>query len=461
MSPTAPHSLALSSSASPVEPLSGLEGLDEATGRRLARVCLWPGTLTTGLAAALLETSAEEADELLERLLRADLLDCVGEEHYRLFGAARDHAEALTASVDPDERSTALARGIHHCLRVAAAADFQLCPGLYRSGWPYGHLAGEPVALTVGEALTRLDAAVPDLLVGQQIAMEIDLDELAYPVAEILTRWLELRRDHAVWTRVCERSIEAARRCRHRAAEATATLVLARGHHERGEHARALELARHALRLSWSVGDPGGAASALMHLGELHLAAGDPDEAISALTGAQDLVDEDSGCVWLLAVVRRRLGVAHAAADRLDTARGHLGWALALWARLDDGYQHGQTLTDLAEVELRAGQVVAAKAALGEALDLLADAGPYACARVHRLLAVPHLENGELETARRHIGRAIELYRDAAAATSHPEYVEAAKVACRLGVPETGPRSVAAASGEAAPAVSVSRTAER
>ena len=94
-----------------------VEGLDAPIGRHVGRLRLWPGTLSVG--AALLEISRVEALVVLEQLLRADLLDCVGEEHYRLFGPAGDHASALTASIDPGEQKAALARAIHQCLRGA------------------------------------------------------------------------------------------------------------------------------------------------------------------------------------------------------------------------------------------------------------------------------------------------------------------------------------------------------
>jgi tetratricopeptide (TPR) repeat protein len=414
--------------------VSPIEDLEYPVHRRLGRLALWPD-LTAGTTAALLEMPVDAAGALLERLLQADVLDPLDDEHYRLYEPARDYIDDLAATLLPEDRTAALARTVNYYLLAAAAADHQVYPHPYRICWVYGRLASAPVFASRQAALAWLDAEVPQVVAAQKTAVSIRLAEPAWAFAETLEHWLESRRRHSIWRQVCRRGIAAAQRARNPRAEAAVTDLLARSFHDLGEHTRSLKLATRALTLAMGCGDQVGTARALSNLAALHLAGGRADEALSQLNAAVDLVREDPGCSWLLAMVSRQLGIANGMAGRMEQARAELRRALDIAAALGDDHQQGLALTDLGKAELNAGKAPAALAALDDALNILLVSGwPYPRARAHRLMAVTHRNLGETEAARRHIGWALQIYRDVGAATDHPDHALAAKAACALDV---------------------------
>jgi hypothetical protein len=182
------------------------------------------------VAAALLDVELAEAEDLLERLVDAQLVDAAGEDQagqlrYRLHDLLRVFArERLHDEERAPARRTSLERVLQVYLTLAGRADSLLVPsGLGRHG---GDAAGRqhadhPAAATAErDPLGWLEAERASLVAAVKQACEGGLWELGWKLAATLTGFFRLRTHWDDWQDTHTLALAAARRAGDRDVEA-------------------------------------------------------------------------------------------------------------------------------------------------------------------------------------------------------------------------------------------------
>ncbi|MGH1563954.1 BTAD domain-containing putative transcriptional regulator [Mumia sp. DW29H23] len=330
------------------------------------------GTATAAAAADLPEHVAEE---LLEELVDAQLLESPTVGRFRMHDLIRLFArERATEELARDERTAVVHRAAHHYLATAyQVADFQ-SPGHWRNG-----LA--PASLREGGSPMRSDADVTAWLVAERqnlrdVAREIAASDSDGPAACALfanllfaslnTRgqWYEIRSLNGFVldaTAADSEHLGDARALAHndlgwayavlgRGDDAVAHLTEALEHWERTGHASGEAHSRRSLVKALTVtGRPQEAR----------------DQATRALALFRDLGARTGEIDCLIAI-----GLIHAHEDRLGDAIETHEKALAIATEVDDEWHRGAVLGNLGDLYRRDGQPARARAHFEDALTV-------------------------------------------------------------------------------------------
>jgi DNA-binding SARP family transcriptional activator/tetratricopeptide (TPR) repeat protein len=305
--------------------------------RLFRRLGLVPGpSFDAYAAAALADTSAEEARRSLEELYNQHLITEPAPGRYQLHDLLRQHARTLAAADDPAESSAATERLMNYYAHTATAAGRYIPTGtVIESRPPPG----------------RPPSCAPPLTTRQRAAAWLATEHPNLHAAA----------DHAA----------AQAMPLHAIAIAAAMAGFLRGH---GNWDQAAALHRTALTAARQAGDMAGQAGALDNLGLLKWLAGDfPAAAAShqkALALYRDLGDQP-GQVYAL----NHLGLVHRETGNYPAAMISHQQALALAHSADDRRAEAVTLSDLGAVQELTGDYPAAATSLEQALALYRDVG--------------------------------------------------------------------------------------
>ncbi|SFM87875.1 DNA-binding transcriptional activator of the SARP family [Pseudonocardia ammonioxydans] len=356
-------------------------GLDPAARRafRLLGVLDVPD-FAPWVVAALLDVPRERADQLIEQLLDAQLLELAGpvggeQARYRFHDLIRVYAREVAAAEEPArERTDALARAVGGWLTLAERAGRRL-PSPELGGGVASTPAWRPdpdtVAAALDEPLRWFESEITALLAVAEQACASGLDALGCRFDTALAPISVLRAYYDDWRRISELAVAAARRAGDHWAEAHALRGL-------GELARIQDRAGEALVLLEEARDSFGAT-------------GDRQGRALAASG--------------IAAVYRDTG-------RLDDAAALLDEALAVLRAVDDRRSEVWTLRRLAGVHRLHGQFGPARRCLREALAAATELGdPLAEAAVREGLGVGYTRIGRAEEARVELDTALELFR--------------------------------------------------
>jgi DNA-binding SARP family transcriptional activator/predicted negative regulator of RcsB-dependent stress response len=401
------------------------------------------------VAASLLDGEPPEADELLERLVDAQLVetageDQVGQQRYRLHDLVRLFArERLYEEESALEQLASLERMLRALTLLAEHAGTLLVPsGLDSYGIDPGRRELlEHAALIAAERDPAgwFEAERTGMVVGVRQACEAGLWELSWRLAialggffELGAHWDEWRRTHLLAltaTRRAGRRDEEARvlarlgdmydhrlrwhksiRYFHQSARAfreTANwlgelqilVVLAEVELRLGRMPAAAELLERSLAGLGELPLPGWKALALFYLSELHAYQGRYDAALDGLEQSLALFRMIRDLGWEAAVLRR-LGEARAAQGNFQAAFDHLEQSLALVHAVGDRHGEAYVLLSTGEVRRRQGHLGAAADVLERSLAL-ARAGSDRNAEAQALLILGDVrrEQGRLDEA--------------------------------------------------------------
>jgi DNA-binding SARP family transcriptional activator/tetratricopeptide (TPR) repeat protein len=304
--------------------------------RLFRRLGLVPGPSFDGYAAAALaDTSVEEARVSLEELYDQHLISEPAPGRYQLHDLLCQHARALAAA-DPAKSSAATERLMDYYAHTATAAGQYIPTG---------------IAIESRPPPGRPPGCAPQLNTRQQAAA-----------------WLETEHPnlHAAAGHAAAQAMPL-----HVIAIAAAMGGFLRGH---GNWDQATALHRTALTTARQAGDMAGQAGALDNLGLLEWLAGDfPGAAAShqkALALYRDLGDQP-GQVYAL----NHLGLVHRETGNYPAAMISHQQALALAHSAGDRRAEAVTLSDLGSVQELTGDYPAAATSLEQALALYRDVG--------------------------------------------------------------------------------------
>lgn len=347
--------------------------------RRLA--LLHAPDVAAWVVAALLDVAPGRGDEVVERLVQAQLLDAAGhgpdgQPRYRFHDLLRVYARERAREEEPAQlRHEALSRAFGAWLALAERADQALPNGssvVCRGGaarWRLdagreATLLADPIAWMEAERLA-LVSAVEQACAGEAPGM----DELAWDLAQSLASFFEVRSYFDEWRSTNARVLALTRRTGNRRGQLVALRSLAESQLEHDRLDDAAQLLEEALRLARTLGDDHELAYTLFKLASAERYRGRALVALHHATCAVEMFERLEDCLRLGYALYER-GTAHLQLEGHEEALADL--TAALWFVRDD---------------------------------------QRASAQVHRRLAMVHLEREELEPAARHLTRCLETCR--------------------------------------------------
>jgi DNA-binding SARP family transcriptional activator len=342
---------------------------DERARRLLRRLALLEVPVFSGwLSAALLDLRPAEADDVLDELVSARLIEPVGTEsaaysQYRFHDLIRLFArERLAAEESAAEQRAALERALGALLYLGEEARSRLLGGSYMRldpsalRWP---LPDPLTGLLVSDPTAWLEREKAAMVAGVRQAAHAGLVELCWSLSSTAETLFESRNYLDDWQQTCEVALAAVRQAGHVRGQAAMLLSLGTLYQERGQLAAARRALDTAARLFREADDDHGFAMAIR---------------ITAL------IDRVSG--------------------RLDAATAGFEQALAIFRTTEDRGEVAYVLHNLARIRLESGQPGLALELLTEALQLTrAGRGGRIEAQVLYVSGEAQLQLGELAAA--------------------------------------------------------------
>ncbi|MBB5867996.1 DNA-binding SARP family transcriptional activator/RecA/RadA recombinase [Allocatelliglobosispora scoriae] len=306
--------------------------------------------LPSWAAAALLDLPAADAEEPIERLAEARLVEAEPSSpaRYHLHDLVRSLARERLA--DDAGAAAAQERFLGGWLTLADAAYDRLPGGFRRaapqsaprwSGWrpaELDELLGDPAVWCEGER-TSLVAAVRQ-------AASAGHTELAWNLAVTLARFFELREHLDDWQSTHETALRACLAAGDRVGEAYLLRGLGEVRLNRDHFAEALGFLRPALAIMRELADLPGEGAVLRAAGTAHRMLGEEAEAMAALDRARIICAETGDQVGQ-AQVLHNIGAVHRRAGRLDDAEAAYRAALAIFEERGDPFGRSFTLCSL------------------------------------------------------------------------------------------------------------------
>jgi DNA-binding SARP family transcriptional activator len=289
------------------------------------------------IAAALVNTGLYEAEDLLDRLVEAQMLDALrgqdGTIRYRLHDLIRVYAqERLTETETDGERQAAMARMLSAWLALAEMAHRKEYGGDYtilHGTAPRVHLPEWADEDPIGSPMEWLENERMGLVVAIRQAAAANLDELCWDLALTSVSLFEVRGYLDDWRETAEIAHDSAVRA--------------------GNHT--------------------GMAAMLYSLGSLHLFQKQLDESEKEFAESLSLFECD-GNVHGQALVMRSAALLDRWQGRFDLMLAKYEDALAGMRGVGDLIGQASILTSMAKFHLDEGDVDTAKALLSEALEL-------------------------------------------------------------------------------------------
>ncbi len=416
-------------------------------------------TFSGWLCAPLLDLQPADADDVLDELVSARLIEPVGmtssaRSQYRFHDLIRLFARERLAAEEPAaEQRAALERALGGLLFLGEQASrrhlgdsfLRMDPAALR--WP---LPGPLTEDLISDPVAWLERERAALIAGVRQAADAGLAEQCWSVAAIANELLESLDD---WQQTAEVALAATRRVGHVRGQAAALYFLGTVYEERGQLAPARQALEEAARLFLDAGDDHGFAmtirvTALIDriTGRLDAAAAGFEQALAILRTTHDQA-QVAYVLQNLARVRLESGDPGLARELLTEAL-QLTEALRIAGVGLGGRIGSQVLYVLGEAQLRGGELADAAATFAQALARVRAAGDQVGeAVVLRGVGIAALRQGQRDRARRALEHAVEL--------AETVRLPMAAAQARLGLSE-----LALASGDAAHAVALASQAE-
>ncbi|MCP2258301.1 DNA-binding transcriptional activator of the SARP family [Streptoalloteichus tenebrarius] len=398
------------------------------------------------LAAPLLDLPEPAAEEIVERLLDAQLVEVTSTPtepvRYRVHDLVRLHARERAEREEAEaDRKAALGRVVDAWMSRVERLVEHLPPALPR-------LCQVELNSMPGQARPRppevdawFEQEEPSLVAAVERAAELGMAEPAARLAEALVfAWFAVRNRHDAWERTHNAALAAVRRSGNRDSEAALACGLgqlaykrdqlrpARDHFQtalelfrqtgnrRGEavalnglgmvsreladHAGALPALTRAHQLLRGLGDVEGTAHALYGIGYVRRELGQDRAALQALTAAVRAYEE-AGNQRGKALALRGVGLVYRANDEWDQAERHFRLAHEIVREVGDTLLTCYTTQALAKTRIRQGRGDEFVPALLDCLGVCRDLHDrFGIALIRRTLGEHHLAAGELALAR-------------------------------------------------------------
>jgi DNA-binding SARP family transcriptional activator/tetratricopeptide (TPR) repeat protein len=407
------------------------------------------------LGAALLDRPLAGAENLLEELVSARLIETTGtaadvNPHYRFHDLIRVFARERLAAEEPAaERKAALERALGALLYMAEEAHIRYYGGEYlrlpsdASRWRLPERSVDPLFT---DPLTWYDHERVTLVCGVRQAAHAGLVDQCWTLALTAVTLFESRAYFDDWGETHSIALEAARKAHNVPGEAAILYSIGTLHMEQQRFDEARAEFDLAARLFRDTGNDQGVGLVIRHLAYMNRLAGQFDEAITHYEQALAIFSR-TGDQVATAYVLQNLAQVRIELGQVDDAKALLSKAQRLSHCASCPRIEAQVLHRLGEAHLLAGEPAAAVDTLEAALVMTREIGDtIGLAHVLRAIGNAHIRQGNLDKARTALQDALKVARscDARLAEAH----------ALLGLSE-----LALASGDAAQAVVAGRQA--
>jgi tetratricopeptide (TPR) repeat protein len=347
------------------------QALSPPAARLYRLLGLHPGSdFDSGMAAAVLATSRAEAEQFVDELVTASLLEEVAEDRCRFSDLLRiDAHDRAHEEESPVERSLCVRRMLDWYLTCATEAGKIVTPhrkGLRRD---IEHVPVDQVAFAGhNDALDWLDRERLNLLAAARAAFEQGLPAMTWQLADAMWGLFLFRTHYYDWMQFDLLAVTATQNGPDLAAEAEAQDRLGLLFHALGRNEEAQRHMRRAAELWRDLGERHRMASSTERFGFTYLGQGRPRLAIEhfteALAGYREVGEQRSVGLALISIGRALIesGRSAEAIERLQEARAELG---AL--ETPDPYNYARALLALGRATTSAGDWPAAHAYLADA----------------------------------------------------------------------------------------------
>ncbi|MDX3195240.1 tetratricopeptide repeat protein [Streptomyces sp. MN03-5084-2B] len=382
--------------------------------RMLVLVAQHPGIrIDTSSVAALVDRSQADAENIMDRLKRASLLEHHSGAAYRLRDLFRSYLRQAWGDVISDaDIMVSRRRLFDYYLRSADAADRVLVPGRHRISLTFQDEPRVWLKFTnFDAAMTWMDSEVENFRPLVDSMAEFGFDELCWQFAYCLRGYFYEAKQWDVWVGCYLVAAGAAARLRDRRAEGLMLnnlgIALARlgRHQEAGEH---YAMAERAFR---EAGDLYGEINAVKNRSWLCYYEGDYDGALRLGRRCYDFYRSEKE-EWHAAIALRSVARAELELGMLEEAAVDLRTVLAEYERL--GFrpmQIARVYIDLGRAVLGGGDRDSAMDYLKAAVDQArSGAGPYEEAVALESLGDVASSFGNHEEADQHKTAALDLY---------------------------------------------------
>jgi tetratricopeptide (TPR) repeat protein len=393
------------------------QALSPPAARLYRLLGLHPGSdFDSGMAAAVLATSRAEAEQFVDELVTASLLEEVAEDRCRFSDLLRiDAHDRAHEEESPVERSLCVRRMLDWYLTCATEAGKIVTPhrkGLRRD---IEHVPVDQVAFAGhNDALDWLDRERLNLLAAARAAFEQGLPAMTWQLADAMWGLFLFRTHYYDWMQFDLLAVTATQNGPDLAAEAEAQDRLGLLFHALGRNEEAQRHMRRAAELWRDLGERHRMASSTERFGFTYLDQGHPRLAIEhfteALAGYREVGEQRSVGLALISIGRALIesGRSAEAIERLQEARAELG---AL--ETPDPYNYARALLALGRATTSAGDWPAAHAYLADARSAMrAMNSPLGEADVCWALAELYDKSGDRPRAREYYRRTEVMLSD-------------------------------------------------
>jgi tetratricopeptide (TPR) repeat protein len=398
---------------------------EDLTGRRTPlgtsltqsfRLLALTPTAETGVpaAAALLDLPEARAEDVLEALVDANLLQSQRIGRYRMHDLLRVYADERSAAQDSEEsRAEAAKRLLRWYVRTAGNAALAMNPRRRHPELDFDAPHGEPLAFDGYDcALAWLDLEHANLVAATVRAAELGLDELAWKIPILLFDLFNLRAHHADAVAAHEAGLAAARRLGDQAAEGWLLSHLSVAHSNAEHPDESIACLRAALEIDKATGNRPSEAVNLVNLGFAYFVQRKFELCVATLEAAAAVAAETGHRVAEAAALANT-GEAYKELGRYEEAAAMAKRALAVHRALGDRQAEGSALASMAEIECLRGNAAEALRLAREALPINRETGfrreeassLFALGRAHAML-------GETAKARERLTEAHAVFSE-------------------------------------------------
>ncbi|MEV0390745.1 BTAD domain-containing putative transcriptional regulator [Nonomuraea sp. NPDC050643] len=378
------------------------------------------------IAAAATETGLDEAEQVLEQLVDASLVDmaetdATGQIRYRLHDLIRLFAAERAVAEEPEPaRTAAVTRVLGGWLWLVQQLDAErptgVIPRRAAGGLAYP-LAEEMARAVLADPPAWIRREEEALVVAVELAATMDLDEIAVELAAALSSvafegsQYVFDNPFTTWNRTHRAALAVARRMDNALGEAKLLAGLGQLSYERDLFAESREYLGQALSLFRTAKDARGEATVLAALGAACREQGYLPEALHFLGGAEQslagLADPQA-----LAHVKRLAGTVYLERGDYPAAQAALATALSLYQEAGNRRGEGLVLRNLSLYHRARGELDTSLELAERALASFLDLGDrFMVAYCRRSLGKTLTRLGRHDEARRLLKESLDVSR--------------------------------------------------
>ncbi|HEY7488862.1 MAG TPA: BTAD domain-containing putative transcriptional regulator [Streptosporangiaceae bacterium] len=375
-------------------------------------------------AAALMDVPVSEAEEQVEELIDARLLevsgpDETGQARYRFHDLVRVYARERAAEKESeDDRRAALRRALSAWLALAEGAEQGLAnpyfAPLYGDAprWAYAGADAEIKAALLADPISWFEAEHAGVVAAVRQARRTGLPDLCWELASAMLPYFELRGDTVDWRRCCDDALTAARAAGDRRGEAAALINFAGLYFVQSRYDEGGRCFAEAAELCEEVGADYGLAGALCGVASAKRIHGALEESRTRWRRGLEIFSK-LGDLRAEAYATEGLGLCDFDQGRLESARTHFETMLRLHKAAGNGMGEAQALRRLAAVELETGRYAEALELFKQALPIFRDLGDrLGEAVVQMRMGECMVREGRHEQARRLLDQCMTIFRE-------------------------------------------------